>query len=771
MKSIAKKYSLYLIALLMGMSGVAVVPFFGTQQASAASTAGFKAGFIISDNIFTNSQTMTPGQIQDFLNSKVPSCDTNGSQPYGGTTRAAYAASRGVSTPFVCLKNYSENGIGAAQLIYNAAQQYRINPQVLLVLLQKEQGLITDDWPWPVQYRTATGYGCPDTAPCDSQYYGLTNQLGWAAKMFRSIMDNNPNWYTPYILGNNSIRYSPNASCGSSLVNIQNRATQALYNYTPYQPNQAALDAGYGNGDACSAHGNRNFYLYFSDWFGSPQYGNLVRTPENGTVYLISGTKKYPIGDITILGALYPLGGVSYVNQSYLDGYTTGPLMGRVIKSSNGTIYFFDAGIKLNFGSCAQVEDYGSSCGQALALEDSQINQLITGPGMTNVFGTTSGKSFYISGGKKREAYDNASLTQAGISTAANVLNESAISGLAYGAPVIRSNVVVSDRSNGQQHLYSNSAYNKLSSTQANYTYVKSLASGALDNASLAQGQINANFNGFVTDATTGNKYILMPQGKVQLTAPSAWGASMTSVESSFVTGVPTASDPVNNGIVMANGSGTVYFVTGGQKRPIPGWGNLVDLKVQPLTINTIDAAALNAIPTGPLIYAPGHVVKTTESANVYVVKSYSELMPISSFVFPQELGASSVLETMSKADFNSYTVSSTVQTQITCSGQKYVGIGGKLYPMSDADITKFGLGQAVFVDGGMLCTNLPKTTQTVPEFLLDNTGTIYLVQSGTKRAFAGYGAYVANGGTSQNTIRVSNHFTGLIPSGANITQ
>ncbi len=23
------------------------------------------------------------------------------------------------------------------------------------------------------QYRSATGYGCPDTAPCDSKYYGL----------------------------------------------------------------------------------------------------------------------------------------------------------------------------------------------------------------------------------------------------------------------------------------------------------------------------------------------------------------------------------------------------------------------------------------------------------------------------------------------------------------------------------------------------------------------------------------------------------------------
>ncbi len=31
------------------------------------------------------------------------------------------------------------------------------------------------------------------------------------------------------------------------------------------------LRAGYGEGDGCSAYGNRNFYNYFTDWFGSTQ--------------------------------------------------------------------------------------------------------------------------------------------------------------------------------------------------------------------------------------------------------------------------------------------------------------------------------------------------------------------------------------------------------------------------------------------------------------------------------------------------------------------
>lgn len=179
------------------------------------------------------------------------------------------------------MRDYVEGGQTAAQIIYTISQQYQINPQVLIVLLQKEQGLITDTWPLASQYRSATGYGCPDTAACDSQYYGLTAQLTWAATMFRAIVTNNQNWsnpyrsgtswYTPYVLGNNFIQWNPQSSCGGSVVNIQNRATQALYNYTPYQPNASALNSGYGTGDSCGSYGNRNFYLYFTSWFSSTQ--------------------------------------------------------------------------------------------------------------------------------------------------------------------------------------------------------------------------------------------------------------------------------------------------------------------------------------------------------------------------------------------------------------------------------------------------------------------------------------------------------------------
>ena len=273
------RLSITVVGLMFIAFGIIFV-FAKPETANANLQDDFKPGLIISDTVFTNDNTMSVSQIQSFLNSKVPSCDTNGSQisEFGGpdlngngtTQRWEWAQHNFNQTTFTCLKNYSEGGKSAAQIVYDASKEFDINPQVLLVLLQKEQALITDTWPLDIQYRSATGYGCPDTAACDSNYYGLTNQIRWAATMFRAIMNDSPTWYTPYELGNNSIPWHPNtSSCGYSTVNIQNRSTQALYNYTPYRPNSSALSAGYGSGNSCSSYGNRNFYLYFTDWFGS----------------------------------------------------------------------------------------------------------------------------------------------------------------------------------------------------------------------------------------------------------------------------------------------------------------------------------------------------------------------------------------------------------------------------------------------------------------------------------------------------------------------
>ena len=79
-------------------------------SAGALSGSQFQPGRIIDDSVFYDTSAMTPQQIQSFLNSKMPSCDTNGEQMYNSTqTRAQWAAANGRPTPpYTCLKDYTQ---------------------------------------------------------------------------------------------------------------------------------------------------------------------------------------------------------------------------------------------------------------------------------------------------------------------------------------------------------------------------------------------------------------------------------------------------------------------------------------------------------------------------------------------------------------------------------------------------------------------------------------------------------------------------------------
>ncbi len=241
--------------------------------ASAASGGDFDAGEIISDALFFDGEAMSAEQVQRFLDARVPLCDT-------------WRAGRGEhQPPFTCLKDYRQGvptmpadeycaaieggSMSAAQLIAAVGRACGVSQKVLLVLLQKEQSLVTDRWPWRLQYEHATGFSCPDSAPCDPRFAGFFYQVYYAARQFQ-LYRLHPESYN-FVAGTTvAIQYHPNPDCGAVEVVIANQATAGLYNYTPYTPNEAALRSLYGSGDECSSYGNRNFWRLWTDWFGAP---------------------------------------------------------------------------------------------------------------------------------------------------------------------------------------------------------------------------------------------------------------------------------------------------------------------------------------------------------------------------------------------------------------------------------------------------------------------------------------------------------------------
>ena len=279
--------SLFLIIAVTGLTFELT-----SNNVVALSGSEFQAGRIIDDGVFFNSNGMDTNTIQAFLNSKVPTCDTNGNKPRGNMSRAAYGAANGNPAPYTCLKDYVQDtpnklaeaglcnayGAGvksAANIIYDVSVACNINPKVLLVLLEKEQSLITDDWPWNAQFRSATGFGCPDTAACDAEFYGFFNQVYSAARQYKRY-DRDATLFRYRAYRDNYVQFNPDANCLGSTQYIQNQATAGLYNFTPYQPNGPALTNVYGAGDACSAYGNRNFWRLFNDWFGTVYAGNYI---------------------------------------------------------------------------------------------------------------------------------------------------------------------------------------------------------------------------------------------------------------------------------------------------------------------------------------------------------------------------------------------------------------------------------------------------------------------------------------------------------------
>lgn len=416
-----KKY--FIVLTLVGsFVSTALVSF---PQAGAVTGSQWQPGYIIDDSVFFNRSAMSAQEVQTFLSAKVPVCDTNGtSGPYNGySTRAQWAAATGnPQPPYTCLKDYtqyvtptssdsycsqgiSEGTKSAAMIIAEVGWACNINPQVLIVLLQKEQSLITDDWPWPRQYQFATGFCVYDTGPpppsCEGTD-GFFRQVYYAARQFQRYVKQPQSFNYRAGVTSNILWNVATTGCGGANVYLQNGATAALYNYTPYQPNQAALNNLYGSGDGCSAYGNRNFWRMFNDWFG-PTVGRLVKAPNDNTVYLLGDTAAYPIYDVNVLNDLYPLGPVRQTAASEINTYTRGATANRLFKSTGGTIYLINAGIKVPFLDCNMVADYGYNCGNALSLADGQLNKFVTGPPVTHLLkGVNTPTVYYVERGQKR---------------------------------------------------------------------------------------------------------------------------------------------------------------------------------------------------------------------------------------------------------------------------------------------------------------------------------------------------------------------------------
>jgi len=734
------------------------------SQANTAMALGFDPGYIISDSVFINSTSMNADSIQQFIRSKGASC-TDGAAP--------------------CLKNFTENGKSAGTIIAEAAQNNSINPQVLLATLQKETGLVTMNGPGLWRYRTAMGYGCPDTAACDTQYYGFTNQMNRAASMFRRIMIYDSTWYSPYQVGQNFIHYSPDFSCGGGVVNIQNRATAALYDYTPYQPNMAALNAGYGSGDGCSAYGNRNFWLYFNDWFGSSVSSILIQSPQSAAVYLQSGNTRFGIPTWDVIDA-YGFGrfGVTAVSDSYMNSLIDGGVLSTVFsnKAYPGPIYLADNGHRFGFASYQQCIDWGfPSCNDsryAKALEPSVFDRL-------SVYGDLSplmlngGHIHLMRNGEKLTFLSGQAKAENGFGAVpttpmTNRFNTSQ----PYGNSLPENNSFITFRDNPAIYAYNGGkffplTYNAFKGLQSKTTplFVDTFSRYVIN--APVPAQTIGSYIGFSDQSA----YALTDDKKINITGVRADWPMVQIIDD-----IRTISDrrlddvAVDKNSTYRTNAGTILKI---ENKSWRGFYNITDYFSLGYNNPTpIGSHVLQDLTSGNPIFAPGYgslfqVQTPTQSSGIFTTSSDNTICQI--YSLPQ-LGlykfntngvhriselASPKVNLLSTNVYdqwgNVHIVYSDVHSYIPPSS--LVAVWGIKTPMNICTLTD------VFLSRNKVNLDAPRFVRN------EHTGIIYYGEGGFKRPIYSWSAFIRMGGNSTNTLNVSMEFLVSSPDGVPIYQ
>ncbi|WP_440696806.1 hypothetical protein [Clavibacter nebraskensis] len=592
--------AVWAVALGVGLVGTGTIGG-SADPAQAASGGDFDPAMIISDAKFYDGDAMSQGDIQSFLRARVPSC----------------------ASGYVCLKDYVESTparaadsrcsslqasrLSGADIVYWVGRACGVSQSALLVLLEKEQGLVTDSTPTARQFRSATGYGCPDTAACDSLYYGFFNQVYNAAHQFKVYQSTPTRWN--YQAGrSNRILWHPNADCGSSQVTIRNQATAGLYIYTPYQPNAAALRNLYGTGDSCSSYGNRNFWRLYTDWFGSTSDGpvsSFVKTATDDTVFLVSGGQKHQVPDLGVYQTLSALGGISTVARSYLDALGTGAPASELVRDpSSGSVGLVQADRRHRFASCDLVASYGYGCGDAVDLDPGQLQALPDAGEMSGFFVLPgSAVTYLLSGGVKYP-----------------VATWGAVLALNGG----RSPFVATMRTaTGARYTTGHAALEPGTLAKASNSPDVYLVDG-LDrkvripdfavSAELGLGRAFATVAPATVDGyprATGDLSLLVrcagvtslaAQGSVvALSSPGSTGLPVTDLAPSTCAALEPTGRTVNGAVfVKSSTSDTVSLLQGGQARPVPSWERLVALAgTSSPTITTMSGPALARIPVG----------------------------------------------------------------------------------------------------------------------------------------------------------------------------
>jgi hypothetical protein len=758
---------------------------FSVLTSTHASADTFNPNRIIDDGVFDNANSMSAAQIDAFLNSFASSCispnsgfraiDPTGYNPTNGFQYGGF--------------------VTAGQVIYDSAQVYGINPQVLITTLEKEQSLVTGQNNFAGycnngsqhKYAAAVGYGCPDsgttysysgvnlyqrngvtvtdtgtTCVNSASKAGFSQQViraAWLLKFGEQRSEGNVGWAV--IKGNwnnsddpqscyggpmtqgtwqrcpsgGSAYYDGYTTIDATAVHMDTGATAALYWYTPH------------------FHGNQNFFSLFTGWFGSTQFpqpigASLDVQPSTGIIYLVTGTTRYqvPDWDMMINYGLnsYP---VQTVTDATIQGLTDGGLLTNLIYDNNG-VYLVNNGTRYPVSS-SMCTVWGFNCADGTFVKPLgaafQTQYLQQGSLLTQLL-KASGVVYKMSNGTKQPVANPQTLSDLGLSTTAMLPASTVNARHALGALLITTPGTLQFSPDPHIYYFDGSAYWTVPDMNTYYDWALDKA-GHLAVPVSSYNQTPPTTSLLNSFATASSKYYLVDQGKKNLipdNLASLWSPTL------FAAGPSTlfnalASDSLSQ-LVLA--SPNVYVLDTNGKHYVQTPFEYARLQSIYGRVTSIRAAKVLSVAQGNDALVDGDVILKSDNHAIYVVNSH-KLTYISSpdtfNAYGYNWGAVRSYDNSITSDYPLDNLA--LGNGLSSDGIHFVVSGGTLYQLTSSQATDFGAIDSKFTP--ITKTALARsTTATLPRFMLNtDDGRVYYASGGAIHYVSSYTAYMAYGG------------------------
>ena len=682
-----------------------------------AAAEPFDPGHLISDSLMFDGNSMSVAQIQKFLDVKGKKCKSTSTAKCLKDITVTTTAKE--PTTLRCLTAIpKKTKQTAAQVIFTVARACNVSPQVLLVTLQKEQGLVSSVSPPPEsKYKIATGYGCPDGDKCATEFFGFFNQTYWAARAFQAYR--NPANFASYQPGVKAIRYHPDPSdCGTLDVDIQNIATTALYTYTPYTPNAAALANPYKTGDKCSSYGNRNFWAYYNDWFGNTGAGdNVLKTATSAALTFDGERWMLPAATPRLLSTLAPLDAPATVSTAYFGAIPEAGLLSPLVKSSNGSYSILANSKRYTLQTCFIALGLGFDCANAATVPEELLAKIPSSDALETaasaIAQTAEGQKYLLGNAMRRELVAGANAE--GASPAATLLVDSAVlAAIPYGLPYAPTDTLISIR--GTQNFVIRTATASYTVpgrllTQTGMAAWFTKSTGVIDAGSVAAlpgvGALPLVFS----DATS--TYLVSAKGKRALTEPEQWSANPAVLDAGLVAKMPADTALTAPRFVRSTSSTAISLVASGERRAVASATDRTAIAKQ-RAISTATSIlpddTLASITPGAALVPSATIVKITGSSASWLIDGDSRI-PITASQ-AAELKKSPKARVISAAIANGYPVAEgTALPGVICGESSYLAISGVLRAVTPDVATAYGPNYGFRTLDPTTCVSLTKSS------------------------------------------------------------